>query len=418
LSRYLALRGGGGFPTPRRLQDPLAELVKIEPKSIGVGQYQHDVSGRALERSLEQVVDSCVNQVGVNLNTASAPLLAHVSGIGPALAKAIVEHRQERGLFPSRGALLDVARFSAKSYEQAAGFLRVPGARHPLDNTGVHPERYALLEGLAASLAKPVAELLGPGAELVRQANALRDEVGAFTFDDIVKELEKPGRDPRESFVPFAFREDVHQLADLKAGMVCPGIVTNVTNFGAFVDIGVHQDGLVHISQMGDRFVKDPRQSVNPGDRVQVRVIKVDLAKKQISLTMKTAMTTQRRPPREGGKRPPRRAPVGAVKPTRASGRRPAEGARPNPRSTPARAPEAGAGAPTRPLPLKEARGEQPRGGSMRRPASSPPRTGPPSGGRGPARTGPAEAPRPKAPAFNNPFAVLAALKDEKKKGE
>ena len=412
----------GAVSIARRLQDPLAELVKIEPKSIGVGQYQHDVSGRALERSLEQVVDSCVNQVGVNLNTASAPLLAHVSGIGPALAKAIVEHRQERGLFASRGSLLDIARFSAKTFEQAAGFLRVPGAPHPLDNTGVHPERYALLEGLAATLAKPVSELLGPGADLVRQASALRDEVGAFTFDDIVKELEKPGRDPRDTFVPFAFREDLHQLADLKAGMVCPGIVTNVTNFGAFVDIGVHQDGLVHISQMGDRFVKDPRQSVNPGNRVQVRVLKVDLAKKQISLTMKTAVK-EPRPWKDRGKRPPRRSPrrspAGAAPPTGPREPRPAGGARPAPSPAEARPSSSSpaASAPARPSPTG-GRGEQRPGSGSRRPASNSRRTGPPSGGHGSARPGPAEAPRAKAPAFNNPFAVLAALKDEEKKGE
>jgi protein Tex len=401
----------GAISIARRLQDPLAELVKIEPKSIGVGQYQHDVSGRALERSLEHVVDSCVNQVGVNLNTASAPLLAHVSGIGPALAKAVVQHRQEKGLFESRAALLEVARFSAKTFEQAAGFLRVPAASHPLDNTGVHPERYALLEGLAATLGKPVGELLGPGAEQVRQASALREEVGAFTFDDIVKELEKPGRDPRESFVPFAFREDVHQLADLKPGMVCPGIVTNVTNFGAFVDIGVHQDGLVHISQMGDRFVKDPRGAVNPGDRVQVRVLKVDLAKKQISLTMKTSASREGRPPKDRGKRPPRRGPAGAAKPTAPREPRPAgRGKPPASRPAPSRppAPPAGASAPVRPL--------RPAGESKERPASGARRNAPPAADRGARRPSPAEAPRAKAPAFNNPFAVLANLKDDKKK--
>ncbi len=401
----------GAISIARRLQDPLSELVKIEPKSIGVGQYQHDVSGRALERSLDQVVDSCVNQVGVNLNTASAPLLAHVSGIGPALAKAIVEHRQEQGLFPSRAKLMDVARFSAKTFEQAAGFLRIPGAAHPLDNTGVHPERYALLEGLAATLGKPVAELLGPGAEQVRQASALREEVGAFTFDDIVKEIEKPGRDPRESFVPFAFREDVHELADLKPGLVCPGIVTNVTNFGAFVDVGVHQDGLVHISQMGDRFVKDPRQAVNPGDRVQVRVLKVDLAKKQISLTLKTAASAERRPPKDRGNRPARRGPAGEAKPGAAREPRPAgRGKPPGSRPSPTRssAPPPGASAPARP--------PRPSGERDQRPAMAPRRNAPPPGDRGQRRPAPAEAPRVKGPAFNNPFAVLANLKDDKKK--
>ena len=387
----------GAISIARRLQDPLAELVKIEPKSIGVGQYQHDVAGRALERSLEGVVDSCVNQVGVNLNTASEPLLAHVSGIGPALAKAIVLHRREKGLFTSRAGLLDVARFSAKSFEQAAGFLRVPGAPHPLDNTGVHPERYALLEGLATRLGKSVAELLGSGAELVRQAAELREEVGAFTFDDIVKELEKPGRDPRDTFVPFSFRDDVHELQDLKPGMVCPGLVTNVTNFGAFVDVGVHQDGLVHISQMGERFVKDPRHALSPGDRVEVRVLKVDLAKKQISLTMKVA-AGERRPPRPRGKGAPR---VGPEKPrgSKAPPRRPArEAPRDRPAVPPSAAPQATAPRPRPSAPTPERpRGDRPRGP---RPAAEGRRVPPP--------------PRAPAPAFNNPFAVLASLKDDK----
>src|SRR5262249_26782470 len=196
----------GAISIARPLQDPLAELVKIEPKSIGVGQYQHDVSQRALERSLDEVVDSCVNQVGVNLNTASTHLLARVAGIGPALASAVVEHRSKEGLFRSRRQLLDVPRFSSKTFEQAAGFLRVPGAENPLDNTGVHPERYAVIEGLATRLGKQVGDLVGAGVELVRQAAPeLREEVGAYTFDDIVRELEKPGRDPRDAFVPFAF---------------------------------------------------------------------------------------------------------------------------------------------------------------------------------------------------------------------
>jgi uncharacterized protein len=402
----------GAISIARRLQDPLAELVKIEPKSIGVGQYQHDVSGRALERSLDHVVESCVNQVGVNLNTASAPLLAHVAGIGPALAKAIVDHRQEQGLFASRAALRDVPRVSAKTYEQAAGFLRVPGATHPLDNTGVHPERYALLERLGANLGKPVADLLGPGAELVRQASALREEVGAFTFDDIVKELEKPGRDPRETFVPFSFREDVHQLADLKPGLVCPGLVTNVTNFGAFVDIGVHQDGLVHISQMGDRFVKDPRGALNPGDRVQVRVLKVDLAKKQISLTMKTSVSTERRPPKDRGKHPPRRAPGAAAKPTPKVPRPAGRGKPPASRPTAARSPN-----PPAPATAPAARPSRPTGAGPQRTGSGPRRNPPPpTGDRGTRRPPSVEAPRTKAPAFNNPFAVLANLKDDKKK--
>jgi uncharacterized protein len=303
----------GAISIARRLQDPLAELVKVDPKSIGVGQYQHDVSPAALKKSLDVVVDSCVNQVGVNLNTASYHLLGHVSGIGPGLAKAIVEYRGKKGLFRSRTALLEVPRFSAKVFEQAAGFLRIPEGENPLDNTGVHPERYAVLEKLAGQLHVPVAGLLGAGVKLVKQARELEKELGAFTFADVIAELEKPGRDPRESFAPFSYRQDIHTLDDLQPGMVCPGIVTNVTNFGAFVDIGVHQDGLVHISQLADRFVKDPRDVVSAGDRVSVRVIEVKLDKQQIALSMKSGAEVVRGPSeqasgsrddRRGGGRP------------------------------------------------------------------------------------------------------------------
>lgn len=333
----------GAISIARRLQDPLAELVKVEPKSIGVGQYQHDVSGSALKKSLDLVVDSCVNQVGVNLNTASYHLLAHVSGIGPSLAKAVVEYRAQKGLFRSRQQLLDVPRFSKKAFEQAAGFLRIPDSEHPLDNTGVHPERYPVLEALAGRLGKQVADLLGRGVELVRSATDVKEQVGDFTFGDIVRELEKPGRDPRDEFVPFTYRSDVHGLVDLKVGMECPGIVTNVTNFGAFVDIGVHQDGLVHVSQISDKFVKDPREVVHPGLRVQVRVLAVDLEKQQIALTMKSEaarrgaqMARERRAALAKGETPPVRppaarrrspqpSPVGAAPQTpRAAHRRPA----------------------------------------------------------------------------------------------
>ncbi|MBC7691994.1 MAG: RNA-binding transcriptional accessory protein [Methylotenera sp.] len=279
----------GAISIARRLQDPLAELVKIDPKSIGVGQYQHDVAPNALKRSLELVVDTCVNSVGVNLNTASYHLLSHVSGIGPALAKSIVKHRDEKGLFKNRTQLMEVSRFSSKAYEQAAGFLRIPDSEHPLDNTGVHPERYPLLENLAKKLGKDLKELMGAGVKLVKGAKELKDEVGQFTFEDIVRELEKPGRDPREGFVAFQYRDDIFEVKDLKPGMICPGIVTNVTNFGAFVDIGVHQDGLVHLSQLSNKFIKDPREVVSPGDRVTVKVLEVNFEKKQISLTMKTS---------------------------------------------------------------------------------------------------------------------------------
>jgi protein Tex len=289
----------GAISIARRLQDPLAELVKIDPKSIGVGQYQHDVPQKSLKKSLEFVVDSCVNTVGVNLNTASYHLLAHVSGIGPVLAKAIVEHRAAKGLFRSRLQLLEVTRFSAKAFEQSAGFLRIPDGDNPLDNTGVHPERYPILESLAKKLSRTVANLLGAGVAEIKKDEQFKQEVGNFTFDDIIRELEKPGRDPRDLFVAFQYRDDIHDLKDLKPGMECPGIVTNVTNFGAFVDIGVHQDGLVHISQLSDRFVKDAREVVSPGDRVKVRVLDIALEKKQIALTMKTPMEARRPEPRQ-----------------------------------------------------------------------------------------------------------------------
>jgi protein Tex len=315
----------GAISIARRLQDPLAELVKIDPKSIGVGQYQHDVSPHALKKSLDGVVDSCVNQVGVNLNTASDHLLSHVSGIGPGLARAIVDHRAKVGLFRARTQLLDVPRFSKKTFEQAAGFLRIAEGEHPLDATGVHPERYGDLERLASRLGVPIAGLLGAGVKLVRDDRALRDEVGGFTLDDIIRELEKPGRDPREGFVPFSFRADVHKIEDLTPGMVCPGIVTNVTNFGAFVDVGVHQDGLVHISQLADKFVKDPREVVSPGDRVTVRVLEIKLDKRQIALTMKSERAAQAAPPRPDTARPPTGSP-----PSR--GRREAPAPQPPPR--------------------------------------------------------------------------------------
>jgi uncharacterized protein len=220
----------------------------------------------------------------------------------------VVDHRGKAGLFTSREGLLEVPRFSKKVFEQAAGFLRVPGGANPLDNTGVHPERYAALDRLAGQLGVATGALLGAGVKQVKEARAFRDEVGAFTFDDLVRELEKPGRDPRETFMPFAFRADIHELKDLQPGMVCPGIVTNVTNFGAFVDIGVHQDGLVHISQLADKFVKDPREVVSAGDRVSVRVLEVKLDKKQIALTMKSQSQSgsdARGERSAGGARPP-----------------------------------------------------------------------------------------------------------------
>jgi protein Tex len=284
----LTLRGA--ISIARRLQDPLAELVKIDPKSIGVGQYQHDVYQPLLCKKLDEVVESCVNLVGVEVNTASAPLLARVAGIGASLAKKIVEHRVTRGAFTSRRALLDVSGLGAKTFEQAAGFLRVRGGQHPLDASAVHPERYALVERMAKDFGIPVASLIG-NSEAIRTITPDRyvtDDVGIFTLNDILSELQKPGRDPRSSFEPPRFREDVSELTDLAPGMMLEGVVTNVTAFGAFVDVGVHQDGLVHISQLADRFVRDPAEVVKVGDRIKVRVVEVDLERKRISLSCRT----------------------------------------------------------------------------------------------------------------------------------
>ena len=305
----------GAISIARRLQDPLAELVKVDPKSIGVGQYQHDVSEHQLKKSLDLVVETCVNQVGVNLNTASYHLLSHVAGIGPGLAKSIVDYRGKKGIFKSRTQLLEVPRLSQKVFEQAAGFLRIPESDNPLDNTGVHPERYSLLEKRASALGKQVQDLMGAGVASLKKDQEFKQEVGAFTFQDILGELEKPGRDPRDEFVPFQYRDDIHEVKDLKPGMTCPGIVTNVTNFGAFVDIGVHQDGLVHLSQLANKFVKDAKEVVSPGDRVTVKVLEVNLDKKQISLSMKLAAAErpdrqqQREKRASRGERAPRSAP-------------------------------------------------------------------------------------------------------------
>ncbi|NUP07928.1 MAG: RNA-binding transcriptional accessory protein [Polyangiaceae bacterium] len=287
----------GAISIARRLQDPLAELVKIDPKSIGVGQYQHDVSAVLLEKKLDEVVESCVNLVGVELNTASAPLLSRVSGIGPTLAKRIVAHRNDKGAFGSRKALLDVAGVGPRTFEQCAGFLRVQGGEHPLDASAVHPERYELVEKIAKDLGVAVHKLVGD-ADLIGKIDARKyatGDVGEFTLNDIVAELKKPGRDPRKNFEPPAFRDDVRTLEDLKEGMVLEGVVTNVTAFGAFVDIGVHQDGLVHVSELADRFVKDPAEVAKVGDKVKVRVLEVDLTRKRIRLSAKSGA------PRVGG---------------------------------------------------------------------------------------------------------------------
>lgn len=299
----------GAISIARRLQDPLAELVKVDPKSIGVGQYQHDVNQPALKKSLDAVVESCVNAVGVDVNTASASLLSHVSGIGPALANNIVEYRK-KALFSDRTELLKVGKFSAKVFEQAAGFLRIPTSKQILDSTGIHPERYQALTDIARDLGVTLSDVIGDGAKkLVSQRTKWASIVGEFTFDDIVKELEKPGRDPRDPFKAFQFRDDIFEVKDLRDAMVCPGIVTNVTNFGAFVDIGVHQDGLVHISELSNKFVDDPRKVVSPGDHVTIKVLKVDTVKNQISLSMKMDSPTEARAPQDrGAQRPQQRS--------------------------------------------------------------------------------------------------------------
>lgn len=278
----------GAISIARRLQDPLAELVKIEPKSIGVGQYQHDVSQPTLKKKLGSVVEDCVNFVGVDVNTASEHLLQHVAGIGPGIASSIVNFRKEKGLFKRRDELASVPSFNTKSYEQAVGFLRVVDGEVPLDATGVHPERYSAVNDMAQELGESVSSLMGEGAKKVLTLKEKwSDLIGEYTFNDIVTELKKPGRDPRDPYKVFQFREDIFEVSDLKEGMICNGIVSNVTNFGAFVDIGVHQDGLVHISEIANQFINDPQKMLSPGDQVQVQVKSVDVDKSQISLTMK-----------------------------------------------------------------------------------------------------------------------------------
>lgn len=355
----------GAISIARRLQDPLSELVKIEPKSIGVGQYQHDVNQPKLKKSLHEVVESSVNLVGVDVNTASTSLLQYVAGIGPATARNIVEHRKKIGLFKQRDELLKVPQLSTKVYEQAAGFLRIHDGKMVLDRTGVHPERYSAIREMAGELDINVTNLIGEGA---KKLLALRTKwaalIGEFTFDDIVKELEKPGRDPRSTFKVFQYRDDIHELKDLKQGMICPGIVTNVTNFGAFVDIGVHQDGLVHISELSDQFVDDPKKVVNPGDQVQIRVLAVDLEKKQISLSMKL----EDKPQVKTAAQQAQQRPQGQRNDQRPGGAKP--------------------------------QGPRPQGGKPQH-----------GGGRPQHQQNARPAPKP----FNNPFAALAGLKDDKK---
>ncbi len=279
----------GAISIGRRLMDPLAELVKIDPKNIGVGQYQHDVDQAKLRHSLDQTVESCVNQVGVNLNTASKHLLMYVSGLGSALAQNIVDYRKEHGAFTSRTQLKKVPRLGAVAFQQCAGFLRIPNAKNPLDNSAVHPESYHIVEAMAEEQNCSVSELIS-NKEIIKRIDLNRyvsDEVGLLTLNDILQELEKPGRDPREQLEEFEFDTSVHTIDDLKEGMELPGIVTNITNFGAFVDIGVHQDGLVHISQLSNKFVSDPNTVVHLHQHVRVRVTQIDYKRNRIGLSMK-----------------------------------------------------------------------------------------------------------------------------------
>ena len=309
----------GAVSIGRRLMDPLAELVKIDPKSIGVGQYQHDVDQSRLRQALDDTVLSCVNSVGVEVNTASKQLLTRVSGLGPTLAENIVAYRNEHGPFHSRRDLLDVPRMGPKAFEQSAGFLRITGGANPLDASAVHPESYPVVERMAADLGKSVADLLADPAAAKRLdlSKYVDDKTGLPTLRDIVAELAKPGRDPRKAFEVFSFDEKVHVLEDLQPGMKLPGIVTNVTAFGAFVDIGVHQDGLIHVSELRDQFTANPADVVKAGEKVTVRVLSVDLARRRIALSMRSNPTTsigrQGSPrPSGGGYRGPSARPSGA----------------------------------------------------------------------------------------------------------
>jgi uncharacterized protein len=292
----------GAVSIARRLQDPLAELVKIDPKSIGVGQYQHDVSQSKLAKALDAVVEDCVNAVGVDVNTASIPLLTRVSGLNTTLAANIVTHRDKHGAFRNRQALREVPRLGDKTFEQAAGFLRINGSDNPLDGSSVHPEAYPLVERILADIKKGIREVIGD-SRLVKSLQPSKytdDKFGLPTVQDILKELEKPGRDPRPEFKTAVFRDGIEEVKDLQPGMILEGVVTNVANFGAFVDIGVHQDGLVHISVLSSKFVKDPREVVKAGDVVRVKVVEIDLPRKRIALTMRLSDDAPA-PPKMGG---------------------------------------------------------------------------------------------------------------------
>lgn len=304
----------GAISIARRLQDPLAELVKIEPKSIGVGQYQHDVSQTQLARSLDAVVEDCVNAVGVEVNTASAPLLAAVSGLNQSIANNIVDFRDQNGVFKSRDDLKNVPRFGAKTFEQAAGFLRVANGENPLDGSAVHPESYSVVEKIAEKNSRPISNLMGDSSFLrgLKAADYTDEMFGIPTITDIISELDKPGRDPRPEFKTAKFQDGVEKISHLVPGMILEGTVTNVTNFGAFVDIGVHQDGLVHISALSNTFVKDPREVVKAGDIVKVKVMEVDVPRKRIGMSMRLDDTPSEKASVPGERRPSRRPSSGS----------------------------------------------------------------------------------------------------------
>ena len=375
----------GAVSIARRLQDPLAELVKIDPKSIGVGQYQHDLAEIKLSRSLDAVVEDCVNAVGVDVNTASVPLLARVSGISEGLAAAVVARRDEAGPFRSRRALKDVPRLGPKAFEQAAGFLRIPGGDDPLDASSVHPEAYPVVRRILQAAGTGMPGLIGNTSLLrsLRPQEFTDERFGLPTVTDILSELEKPGRDPRPAFATASFAEGVETLEDLAPGMVLEGVVTNVAAFGAFVDIGVHQDGLVHVSAMSRTFVSDPRQVVKPGDVVRVRVLGVDIPRKRISLTLRLDEEAPPAPPAgaarpgagAGGAGPPGGRPAAR---SEAPGRGCPERRRPGgpAAGTPAERPGAGA-----PGAGPEGRGRQDRGARTGTPGAR-------TGERGPGRRG------------------------------
>ncbi len=346
----------GAVSIARRLQDPLAELVKIDPKSIGVGQYQHDVNQVPLARALDAVVEDCVNAVGIDVNTASPSLLSRVSGLNPAVARNIVERRNSAGPFRSRAALREVPRLGDKTFEQCAGFLRVSNGDDPLDASAVHPEAYGVVERMLQRLKSDARHLIG-NREAVRQLDArefVDERFGLPTINDILRELEKPGRDPRPEFRTAKFAEGVNELSDLVPGMVLEGTVTNVTAFGAFIDIGVHQDGLAHVSELSDKFVKEPRDAVKAGDIVKARVLEVDLKRRRIALSLRSASAAG------GAARGPRDAGSGSGTRSAGDGRgtRPGDGRGPRPGD--GRGPSRGDGGGTRPTGGAGGRGPAP----------------------------------------------------------